>query len=277
MAGVAHRVEAGSVLDRLARYDPKMDPASLAAPSEFWATVAQVIPVLALALVLESRVLARRWGKKRAFEQRKERRMWAVAAIIVTILMVMVEANALGQLWKPTSTPFLDVFGILTAQLVIAATLLLVVSIPIMSIAVPAVLDALGVPLLRRLLRKRRREAIRERKNVALIALESESGNLDALLVLAEWRRVRIRFDAASEEMQAKFLSQNRMTGAEFDVVEEDYEKAKKSLVRLRGLIEEIRTVCDEYEARSLDDKTSLNTLRKLDKRNRKALQALAG
>lgn len=70
----------------------------------FWSVVAQVMPVLALALVLEARLLAERLSKKRARSLRKYRFLWAVWLFATWALIFAVEIFTLIRLATDSPT-----------------------------------------------------------------------------------------------------------------------------------------------------------------------------
>lgn len=103
----------------------------------YWAVIAQILPVFALALVLESRVLAKRWSKRKAFAAKRSRAIWSWAMIIASAMMTLVMSLALGALTSGKSEHWEQ----LLASTVVALLLLMVVSLPIASITGVALVD----------------------------------------------------------------------------------------------------------------------------------------
>ncbi|WCD91523.1 hypothetical protein [Microbacterium sp. nov. GSS16] len=86
----------------------------------FWGAIAQIIPVAALALVLEARLVARRLGKKRAIRSRSYRWMWALwlfvtwfllSYALVRALMILSRVSWGGEHW--TSSRFTKLLAII--------------------------------------------------------------------------------------------------------------------------------------------------------------------
>jgi hypothetical protein len=67
----------------------------------YWSAVSQIVPVLALALVLEARVLSRRWARRKALPSRVERRIVGIAYVVTVSFMVWVELTAIYELAFP--------------------------------------------------------------------------------------------------------------------------------------------------------------------------------
>jgi len=69
----------------------------------FWTVSAQVIPVLALAILLEARVLARSFSKKKQFQERKKRTLWGVGLFLVALMLSGAMGGAVAALLTETS------------------------------------------------------------------------------------------------------------------------------------------------------------------------------
>jgi hypothetical protein len=104
--------------------------ASLMDQGTYWSAVAQVIPVLALAVVLETRVLARQWAQPKSGFSTSTRLVWSSILSILWLLLLLSEGAALFAL-------AFDVDSSLLVGLSLGATLLglaLVVGMPITSV-----------------------------------------------------------------------------------------------------------------------------------------------
>jgi len=253
-----------------------MDSVTPAAPPEFWATVAQVIPVLALALVFESRVLAKRWSKKRAYRDHLARRAWAITAAFVTIGMVSVEAGAIVELYFPTPDGTVGTIRFVFAVVLITVALFLVISIPITSIVVPAFSDIFGPAYVRYLLRTTARMGAYGRVLIAPTAERLESFHLDKMRDIARRRWIQYEFDGADDERRAVLTEAHGITdawpattAAKRLALKTDYEEIQDGIKQLRGSAEEM-------EQRSRDPKATAKSLRKIEKRFRKALRRVA-
>lgn len=110
----------------------------------YWSVIAQVVPVFALALVLESRVLAKRWSRKKAFAAKTSRAAWAWAMVFASVLMTAVMGLALRSLAAGESQSWES--DLATAFVTIL--LLMVVSLPISSITGLALVDVLATSFL---------------------------------------------------------------------------------------------------------------------------------
>lgn len=96
----------------------------------FWGAIAQIIPVAALALVLEARLVARRLGKKRATHSRFHRWMWALwlfvtwsllSYALVRALMILSMVSWGGEQWSSTdSTKLLAIVAVINAFFLVA-------------------------------------------------------------------------------------------------------------------------------------------------------------
>jgi uncharacterized membrane protein YgdD (TMEM256/DUF423 family) len=99
----------------------------------FWSAAAQIIPVLALAFVIEARILIRGFSKKRAFKYRASRVRWAAALLVVGTMLFIGELGALSALSVGTEDPLtgIDYFYYWVAYIGMWAALLIVLTIPI--------------------------------------------------------------------------------------------------------------------------------------------------
>lgn len=110
----------------------------------YWGAVAQVIPVLALAFVIEARMIVLRLSKKKAFKYRGMRVRWAITFVVVASLLTMSEYAALQALAAgPTVTISpLGMFYFGSSFVGVAASLAIVVSLPIASVVAASTIDA---------------------------------------------------------------------------------------------------------------------------------------
>lgn len=117
-----------------------MDRESL---TDYWSATAQVVPVLALAFVIEARLITRRLSKKNAFKDRGKRARWAGAFVLVAFGLTSAETNALVGIAVMQGEPVdsYDTIAYYTSLWSIVVSLLLVVSLPLMDIAVRTTVD----------------------------------------------------------------------------------------------------------------------------------------
>lgn len=112
-----------------------MSESELTYQTAYWSVVAQVIPVIALALVLEARHVARRWRRKKNFRQQRQRRGWAITALVLTSALSLFEYWALIKLAEPERLNAFHVLMSSLANLTIALGVILVVSMPLSAVA----------------------------------------------------------------------------------------------------------------------------------------------
>lgn len=111
----------------------------------YYATVAQVIPVLALALIIEGRIVARRFAsakKKKLFRaQRRARLRWGVSLAVVTALFMFSEYAAISTLVVVAATPIrpVDYVSVVVSASAILLGLLLTFSQPLTRVIAPAI------------------------------------------------------------------------------------------------------------------------------------------
>lgn len=110
----------------------------------YWAVIAQIIPVLALALVLEARLLARRLSKKKAFAQRRSRTAWGVTFLILAVLLWNGENYAIQALLDDPEREVTGwtLFNVGLAYVGISASLFVIFYIPVMRVGSGVTLDA---------------------------------------------------------------------------------------------------------------------------------------
>ncbi|PVE67919.1 hypothetical protein [Microbacterium testaceum] len=118
---------------------------------DFFAAAAQVIPVLALALVLEARLIANRYSKKNAFGQRGLRVAWGLFLGLLAFLIVQALVSSLNALTKDQQATMSgwDWYAYLVTWTAIYLGSAAVVTIPITAIVISAVADVIGYLLLR--------------------------------------------------------------------------------------------------------------------------------
>lgn len=124
----------------------------------YWSAISQVIPVLALAIVLEARALARRWTNKRRTPSRRFRSWSVLGLFVLGVGLINVELTALGNL----ATGSYRFYEVVLSQVVVLCALFLVVSQPVALITGAALSDS-GLPKWRvRRLRKEMSQLGRE-------------------------------------------------------------------------------------------------------------------
>lgn len=197
----------------------------------YWTVVAQIIPVFALALVLESRVLAKRWSKKKAFAAKSSRAAWAWAMIFASVLMTAVMGLALRSLVEGESQRWESSL----ASAFITILLLMVVSIPISSITGLALVDVLATTFLnsrfskhgrmRRMIPSLREELDRLQRSVLIHRVEALA-YLAFLMVGHSQRfirRVVPPLDGPDEEREIELtIGRLREAVAGYDAIRED-------------------------------------------------------
>lgn len=108
-----------------------------------WSAMAQVIPVLALAFVLEARQITRRYSKKRFFRNRKTRIAWSLT---FAVLVFLLPQGLIGSILALTfdseqlMTPFYW-YVMVSAILGIYLTIIILILIPVSSLANGTVRD----------------------------------------------------------------------------------------------------------------------------------------
>lgn len=146
----------------------------------YWVTIAQIIPVLALALVLETRALARRWKRKKNYDgSRRTRAVWALALLIAVTAMGWQLPTALFNIAEGEST----ILQVLVSSVIMSLLLLIVVTIPISGIISIAVMDTIG-PWVTGL------PWSRESRLVRRVGRESE--RVETLIRRLRWRRIDV-------------------------------------------------------------------------------------
>ncbi|MDR5699953.1 hypothetical protein [Agromyces aerolatus] len=96
----------------------------------YWSAMAQVVPVLALALVLETRALARRWSQKKLKATRRARRRWVGVLLVFCFLLPWLITTALGNLAETSSRPWQFVLSLAA----VTAIAFVVIGLPIASV-----------------------------------------------------------------------------------------------------------------------------------------------
>ena len=101
--------------------------------SGYWAAIAQIVPVLALAFVVEARFTVARLSKKSNISQRKTRVAWASLFLLLAVGLAISEFAAIQSLASPPEKPLseVDTWYFRLSGLVIYVALLVVVTIPI--------------------------------------------------------------------------------------------------------------------------------------------------
>ena len=103
----------------------------------YWSAVAQIVPVLALAVAIEARVLAGRWRKKKNMKRRARR--WIVASVYAVLVATLpaVLYSALRNVAEKESNAFDYWFALIW----ITACTIMVAYIPAATIANAALID----------------------------------------------------------------------------------------------------------------------------------------
>lgn len=111
----------------------------------FWTTVSQIVPVLAIALVLESRVLAQRYSKRRYYvSSRPVRATWGVTLFVLAGALTWTLAASLRFLASADMTQAVNVTKSMQTHIatsVLLAATFVLVSTPIAAIFNASVLD----------------------------------------------------------------------------------------------------------------------------------------
>lgn len=109
----------------------------------YWAAAAQIIPVLALAFVIEARILIRSFSKKKTFRHRASRVRWAAVLFVVATLLAVGQLGALQALTRGGSKPLtaLDQFYYVVSWAGMYGALLIVLTIPISNLIVASTGD----------------------------------------------------------------------------------------------------------------------------------------
>ncbi|MDQ0615308.1 hypothetical protein QF046_002949 [Microbacterium sp. W4I4] len=157
------------------------DPSSAGDPA-FWGAVAQIIPVLAIPLVLEARLVAQRVSRsKDEFSRRFRRARWGVLFAVLGIAMAAVE---IGALWFILfGSP--DYPAHLAAVAVIVLALLAVFMIPLAAVTTTLLADIVWVMQARLpwgQLRRLHRKALHLADQLRVGRRENRSRRLDALM-----------------------------------------------------------------------------------------------
>lgn len=100
----------------------------------YWSAISQVVPVLALALVLEARALARRWSRPKALPRRRSRVLVAATFFVLSVGLTFAELSALGEIANPSKSPTFAAFNFYTSLLAVGLGVLIVISVPVSSI-----------------------------------------------------------------------------------------------------------------------------------------------
>lgn len=172
----------------------------------FWSSISQIVPVLALAFLLESRQLIRRWAKKRNTPTMRVRGYGSTFLVVISVALTFVEMIALGDLavgqfylWETS-----------VAISVIAITLFVVISMPVSQIANAMVLDSAPTKRSERKYRKKvHRIGIENRVKGAKITGSILDNSLDRSRVLSDLDRLRngaIPLEGRSEQELEKIL-----------------------------------------------------------------------
>lgn len=109
----------------------------------FWSAAAQVIPVLALAMVIEARIVARRLADKRVYERLWARVVVAIAFFAIAVALFNSELHVLTALLsEPEEAPTEELItGVWWTLGSIAAALIFVFMFPVIGVAETAVHD----------------------------------------------------------------------------------------------------------------------------------------
>lgn len=78
---------------------------------DFWALIAQVVPVIALALVIEGRALARRYSSKEQFSRRWSRILGAIAFLVIGVALATAEILAIRSVLQSALQPDMEIDG----------------------------------------------------------------------------------------------------------------------------------------------------------------------
>ncbi|TFD19108.1 hypothetical protein [Cryobacterium sp. TMS1-13-1] len=109
----------------------------------FWGAAAQIVPILALALVIETRFIAGRWRKKKFKKNRKSRWFLGIAYSLVVVPLPNVLMLSLANTAEESTSGI----GSLLVSLWIGAAIFLVAYIPawrLLSVALTDLLQLLG-------------------------------------------------------------------------------------------------------------------------------------
>lgn len=156
----------------------------------YWGAIAQVIPVVALAFVIEARVIVRRMSKKTAYRYRGLRIRWSITFFVLALLLTLSEYAALQSLALDPDRPLvpMDAVYYWLSLLSVAASLLIVITLPVSSLISASLGDVirwveLHVPWGRA--QRLRRDIIRQLESLDALVRRGRDNRLDALLMCA--------------------------------------------------------------------------------------------
>ncbi|MEV7801113.1 hypothetical protein AB0O14_18680 [Microbacterium foliorum] len=158
--------------------------------SAYWAAISQVIPVVALAFVIEARMIVRRLSKKTAFKKRGARIRWSVVFFLLATLLAVSEYVALRSLSSSGRSDFtwIDAVYYWLSLVAVIASLLIVVSLPVASMVSASTGDVfrwIEVHIPWSSAQKLRRLILRQLEDVERVIRNSQGARLDALMMCA--------------------------------------------------------------------------------------------
>ncbi len=153
----------------------------------YWGAVAQIIPVLALAFVIEARLVVRRLSRKDEYTRRGLRLRWGITFFVVGILLTSSEFVALQSL-ASRSTRVLDgsdYFVFWVSLIAVGMSLAIVITMPVTKLIVASTFDVsqwieMRVPWGK--VPRLRRDIVRQLEKIEIVLRRLQHGRLDALM-----------------------------------------------------------------------------------------------
>ncbi|MEV7610945.1 hypothetical protein AB0N61_15775 [Microbacterium sp. NPDC089320] len=178
----------------------------------YWGAVAQIIPVLALAFVIEARLIVRRMSKKAAYKHRARRVRWSVAFFVLALLLTSSEFAALRNLSRDPARDLapVDQVNYWVSLFTVAATLSIVISLPVSSLVASTLGDVLRwleVNLPWSKVQKLRRDIGRQLSSIEHLQRRNQGNRLGALMVCGTALLDRNIGGAAWQEMYVDSLT----------------------------------------------------------------------
>lgn len=191
----------------------------------YWGAVAQIIPVLALAFVIEARLVVRRLSRKSEYARRGLRLRWGITFFVVGVLLTSSEFVALQSL-ASRSSRVLDASDYVVFWLSLVAvgtSLAIVITMPVSKLIVASTLDVsrwieMRVPWGK--IPRLRREIVQQMEKIDVVLRRLQQGRLDALMACAFALR------PMGDDARASLLGEveTNVGGQHFGVVDPDCE-----------------------------------------------------
>lgn len=175
----------------------------------YWGAIAQIVPVVALAFVIEARVIVRRLSRKSTYQFRGRRIRWSIVFFLLALLLTLSEYTALQSLSLDPDRPVLLIDNIYywLSLLSVAASLLIVITLPVSTLISASLSDVvrsieLHVPWGKA--QRLRREIVEQLASLDELLRLGRNLRLDALMVCGA---VLLERDLDVEDMQRVFIS----------------------------------------------------------------------